>query len=251
MPSDGDVDPAQVRIHRKQVEGVRRIVPVSMMGIGLAHLPMGVQLSVLIAIAESLQVIRLALGQGHGIGARAIGQSKVTDQLSLVIKHPDDYGSRDRTLVVNRARNRCIGFNGSILQVHVEIATGLVYLDRAMVVISPRVTLVWPPVLIGIEECLHLVAVPALNHKTEGPGSSHEKFLHAVARDVHQPDSINPGLDQSGITYQSAQVDRIHRTLVNPEVGTAIESTVHSSIVDRQSARPIDVPRVNCRGTNA
>ena len=106
VPSDRNVHPGQVPVNKDPVEGIRRIVPITVMSIRFAHLPLVIQLPVFIPVAESLQVVGLALGQADRIDARSIGQYEVADQLSFVIEYPNDYRTWDRTLVMDRTRDR-------------------------------------------------------------------------------------------------------------------------------------------------
>ena len=120
-----------------------------------------------------------------------------------------------------------------------------------MSVIIPRIPHAWPTIVVCIPEGLDLVTKPALDHETVRTRSSHFQLLDLDPRLVHQPDPERAGVNFARISDVSAQIHRIHRALVHPEVGTGVMSPVPPPVIERQSAHPLEVASIDRRRTEA
>ena len=118
---DHNIHPTQIPVDDYQIVGMGRTVPVSMMGIRFAHFGLGIKQAVPVAIAKSLQVVSRPLGQVERIGPRTIGQDNLANKMTLVVEHPNDHRTGNRSLVMNRTGNRGVAFHDCVLQMHVEV----------------------------------------------------------------------------------------------------------------------------------
>ena len=73
MPRDVDVHVGQIAVDLQEVEGVRGSVPVAVVGVGFADLPLCVEVAVAVAVPEGLYVIGFAFGKLHGVETGAVG----------------------------------------------------------------------------------------------------------------------------------------------------------------------------------
>ena len=90
VPGNVYVDAGLVSVEEEGVETACRIVPVSMMSVGFADLPAGIERSVFIPIPEGFDVIIPVLEQLKGVGTRSVRQGKFGHFLPI-FKGPDDH----------------------------------------------------------------------------------------------------------------------------------------------------------------